>query len=90
MEAAGVAKAQPGAGKRFGTLPERIGNRDEFMVPSGTYRCAPDEGALGPAGDDAWVALAVGSPEEWAALASAIIFIVRISYPVCLVVTYIQ
>ncbi|MSP21931.1 MAG: CoA transferase [Dehalococcoidia bacterium] len=52
-----------------GAIPERIGNRDEFMAPSGVYRCAPDEAALGPAGDDAWVGLAIGSIEEWRALA---------------------
>lgn len=46
-----------------GNEPVRIGNRDEFMAPSGVYRCA---------GDDAWVALAVGSTEEWRALATAI------------------
>jgi crotonobetainyl-CoA:carnitine CoA-transferase CaiB-like acyl-CoA transferase len=51
-----------------GATPERIGNRDEFMAPSGTYRCAPDP----VYGDDAWVALAIGSTEEWAALARAI------------------
>jgi benzylsuccinate CoA-transferase BbsF subunit len=46
-----------------GRIPERIGNRDEFMAPSGVYRCA---------GEDAWVALAVGSLEEWRGLAAAI------------------
>ncbi len=46
-----------------GNEPVRIGNRDEFMAPSGVYRCA---------GDDAWLALAIGSAEEWRALAAAI------------------
>lgn len=46
-----------------GNEPERIGNRDEFMAPSGVYRCD---------GDDAWVALACGSLQEWQALARAI------------------
>jgi len=46
-----------------GDEPVRIGNRDEFMAPSGVYRCA---------GEDAWVALAIGGTEEWRALATAI------------------
>jgi crotonobetainyl-CoA:carnitine CoA-transferase CaiB-like acyl-CoA transferase len=46
-----------------GRIPERIGNRDEFMAPSGAYRCA---------GEDEWVALAVGSVEEWRGLAEGI------------------
>ena len=46
-----------------GNEPERIGNRDEFMAPSGVYRCK---------GEDAWVALACGSLQEWQALAQAI------------------
>jgi len=46
-----------------GRIPERMGNRDEFMAPSGAYRCA---------GDDEWVALAVGSLEEWRGLARTI------------------
>jgi len=46
-----------------GIIEQPIGNRDIFMAPSGTYRCA---------GDDAWVALAVGSLEEWHGLATAI------------------
>jgi crotonobetainyl-CoA:carnitine CoA-transferase CaiB-like acyl-CoA transferase len=50
-----------------GSIPERIGNRDEFMAPSGVYRCTPDD-----SGADAWLALAVGSLEEWRALAAAI------------------
>jgi crotonobetainyl-CoA:carnitine CoA-transferase CaiB-like acyl-CoA transferase len=50
-----------------GAIPERIGNRDEYMAPSGVYRCLSDA-----FGDDAWVGLAAGSIEEWRALASAI------------------
>jgi crotonobetainyl-CoA:carnitine CoA-transferase CaiB-like acyl-CoA transferase len=46
-----------------GDEPERIGNRDEFMAPSGVYRCA---------GNDAWLAVVAGSTEEWRALAGAI------------------
>ncbi len=46
-----------------GNEPERIGNRDEFMAPSGVYRCD---------GEDAWIALACGSLQEWQALARAI------------------
>lgn len=37
---------------------EPQGNRDDFMAPHGVYRCR---------GDDQWVALAVGSDEEWKA-----------------------
>lgn len=59
-----------------GKVAERIGNRDEYMAPSGVYRCAPDEAHLGcegtAAGSDAWVGLAVGSRHEWEALATAI------------------
>ncbi len=59
-----------------GAIPERIGNRDEYMAPSGVYRCTPDEAALGApgteAGRDAWVGLAVGTLEEWRGLAIAI------------------
>ena len=46
-----------------GRIRERIGNRDEFMAPSGVYRCA---------GEDAWIALAVGSLEEWRGLVTTI------------------
>ena len=46
-----------------GNEPVRIGNRDEFMAPVGVYRCA---------GEDAWLSVAVGSTEEWTALANAI------------------
>jgi benzylsuccinate CoA-transferase BbsF subunit len=46
-----------------GNLPERIGNRDRVMAPSGAYRCS---------GEDEWVALAIGSLEEWRGLATAI------------------
>ena len=42
---------------------EWIGNRDAYMAPSGTYRCA---------GDDSWIALAVGSDAEWRGLCAAI------------------
>jgi crotonobetainyl-CoA:carnitine CoA-transferase CaiB-like acyl-CoA transferase len=45
-----------------GRLPERIGNRDRFMAPSGAYRCA---------GEDDWVALAIGSLVEWRGLTEA-------------------
>jgi crotonobetainyl-CoA:carnitine CoA-transferase CaiB-like acyl-CoA transferase len=39
--------------------PQRIGNRDEQMVPHGIY----------PTAGDQWMALAVRTPAEWAALA---------------------
>lgn len=37
----------------------QIGNRDDFMAPHNTYPCR---------GDDKWIAVAVGSDEEWNAL----------------------
>jgi crotonobetainyl-CoA:carnitine CoA-transferase CaiB-like acyl-CoA transferase len=46
-----------------GAQPPRMGNRDEFEAPQGVFPCA---------GDDAWVALACWSNEEWRALAAAI------------------
>lgn len=46
-----------------GQDPEWIGNRDANMAPSGAYRCA---------GDDSWVALAVGSDHEWRGLCTAL------------------
>lgn len=39
------------------------GNRDDIMAPHNTYRCK---------GDDSWVAIAVGSEEEWLAFCKAI------------------
>ncbi len=42
--------------KRVG---KRIGNRDAVMAPHGAYRCK---------GDDSWVAIAVSSDSEWAAM----------------------
>jgi benzylsuccinate CoA-transferase BbsF subunit len=41
-----------------GRVPARIGNRDRIMAPHGCYRCENGE----------WVSIAVGSPDEWAAL----------------------
>lgn len=41
---------------------ERLGNRHPEFVPHGTFRCVED---------DHWVAIAVRSDEEWAALAEA-------------------
>lgn len=46
-----------------GENPAWMGNRDRFMAPSGAYRCA---------GEDAWVALAVGSDAEWDGLCAAL------------------
>lgn len=46
-----------------GQDPTWIGNRDDYMAPSGVYRCT---------GDDSWVALAVGSDTEWRGLCTAI------------------
>ena len=40
-----------------------IGNRDTSMAPHGVYRCK---------GDDSWVALAIGSDDEWKRFCQAI------------------
>ncbi len=42
--------------------PPRIGNRHYFMAPHGCYPCR---------GNNKWIAIAVGSDEEWAALCQA-------------------
>jgi benzylsuccinate CoA-transferase BbsF subunit len=41
-----------------GTEPPRRGNRDSWMTPHNCFRCR---------GDDAWVAIACGTEEEWQA-----------------------
>ena len=46
-----------------GQDPEWIGNRDAYMAPSGVYRCT---------GDDSWIALAVGTDDEWRGICTAI------------------
>jgi crotonobetainyl-CoA:carnitine CoA-transferase CaiB-like acyl-CoA transferase len=46
-----------------GALPSRRGNRHSSMAPHGAYRCE---------GEDSWVAIAVGSDDEFAALCRAI------------------
>jgi benzylsuccinate CoA-transferase BbsF subunit len=42
-----------------GRIRPRMGNRDEIMAPHGCYPCK---------GEDKWVAIAVGTDEEWGAL----------------------
>jgi crotonobetainyl-CoA:carnitine CoA-transferase CaiB-like acyl-CoA transferase len=39
-----------------GRVPSRLGNRDRWYAPHGTYRCL---------GEDAWVSIAVRSEDEW-------------------------
>jgi benzylsuccinate CoA-transferase BbsF subunit len=46
-----------------GQDPTWIGNRDDYMAPSGAYRCS---------GEDSWVALAIGSDTEWRGLCAAL------------------
>lgn len=46
-----------------GVVPGRQGNRDEALVPHGTYRCR---------GDDRWVSIAVADGPEWLALCRAV------------------
>jgi crotonobetainyl-CoA:carnitine CoA-transferase CaiB-like acyl-CoA transferase len=45
-----------------GKVRQRQGNRHDFMAPHGCYRCR---------GDDKWVAIAIGSEEEWRAFCGA-------------------
>jgi benzylsuccinate CoA-transferase BbsF subunit len=45
-----------------GVEPRRQGNRDGWMAPHNCFRCR---------GDDAWVAIACGSEEEWRMLCRA-------------------
>ena len=45
-----------------GTVAERCGNDDRFAAPHGVYPCA---------GEDRWIAIAVGSDGAWAALKAA-------------------
>ncbi len=53
----------------YGALLERAGNRGPLAAPQGLYRVAgPDEFG----GDDAWVAIAVATDEQWAGLANAV------------------
>jgi crotonobetainyl-CoA:carnitine CoA-transferase CaiB-like acyl-CoA transferase len=49
--------------QRTGNLPERAGNDHPTHAPHGVYRCA---------GDDAWLAIAVTSDEQWRALCGAV------------------
>jgi benzylsuccinate CoA-transferase BbsF subunit len=46
-----------------GTQPPRMGNRVPHMAPHGIFRCAGDPPAAG------WISIAVGSDDEWRALA---------------------
>jgi benzylsuccinate CoA-transferase BbsF subunit len=51
-------------GMQMGSSPyRRLGNAHHAMAPHGCYRCA---------GEDEWVVIAVGSDDEWRALARAI------------------
>ncbi len=42
-----------------GRLQEHVGNRHDWMAPHNAYRCA---------GEDAWIAIAVGSDAQWEGL----------------------
>lgn len=46
-----------------GTVPSRVGDRDQVAVPHGVYPCA---------GDERWVALSVWDDEEWGRLGTAL------------------
>jgi crotonobetainyl-CoA:carnitine CoA-transferase CaiB-like acyl-CoA transferase len=69
VEVAQIEAILPFVGECFleysmsGQAPLRRGNRHRSMAPHGVYRCA---------GDDAWLALAVGTDAEFAALCGVI------------------
>jgi benzylsuccinate CoA-transferase BbsF subunit len=48
-----------------GRIPQRQGNRDDFMAPHGCYACRPTD-------EPQWVTIAVDSQSEWEALRSVI------------------
>lgn len=60
-----------------GVRHERLGNRHRVRAPQGAYRCvdAPPgtagAGQPGAAGTDRWVAISVGSDDEWQGLVRA-------------------
>ncbi len=49
-----------------GRVPQRMGNRDDWMAPHGCYPCQSDASAR--AGVGTWLTLAVDGDPEWAAL----------------------
>ncbi len=55
--------AEPLIATQLGDKPQPQGNRSARFVPHSAYRCA---------GDDAWIALAVTSEDEWRALCAQI------------------
>ena len=67
--AVSIAAAQPIEYSAFGTVLRRDGNRGPLAAPQNLYLSAdPDEfGRL-----DAWVAVAVATDQQWAALAAAL------------------
>jgi crotonobetainyl-CoA:carnitine CoA-transferase CaiB-like acyl-CoA transferase len=64
-----IAAAQPIEFSAFGALLQRDGNRGPLAAPQNLYRSA-DTDEFGRA--DAWVAVAVATDEQWAALAGAL------------------
>ncbi|HEX5268503.1 MAG TPA: CoA transferase [Acidimicrobiales bacterium] len=60
-----------------GVRHERLGNRHPERAPQGVYRCrdaavgTAGAGGVGAHGTDRWVAISVGSDEEWAGLRTA-------------------
>ena len=64
-----IAAAQPIEYSAFGTVLQRDGNRGPLAAPQNLYRSADTDefGRL-----DAWVAVAVATDEQWAALAGAL------------------
>jgi crotonobetainyl-CoA:carnitine CoA-transferase CaiB-like acyl-CoA transferase len=62
--AVNIAEEQVAEFAAYGRLMERDQNRGPLAAPQGVYACAGD--------DDSWVALAVATDAQWAALTSAV------------------
>jgi crotonobetainyl-CoA:carnitine CoA-transferase CaiB-like acyl-CoA transferase len=64
-----IAAEQPIEFSAYGSLLERAGNRGPTAAPQNLYKVAgPDEHGR----DDGWVAIAVATDEQWAALRAAL------------------
>jgi crotonobetainyl-CoA:carnitine CoA-transferase CaiB-like acyl-CoA transferase len=63
-----VAAEQVIEHEAYGALLERAGNRGPLAAPQNLYQAAADETGR----DDSWVAIAVATDEQWAALRRAV------------------
>ncbi len=57
-----------GAAMSGRSSPTRVGNRDDWMAPHNSYRCADQAGEAGEAGEPQWLSIAVATDAEWSAL----------------------